>query len=29
MKLTQSQLTPQIYSTLNQTMPIKKAEDFT
>jgi 5'-AMP-activated protein kinase catalytic alpha subunit len=29
MKLTQSQLTPQIYSTLNQTMPIKRAEDFT
>ena len=29
MKLTQSPLTPQIYSTLNQTMPIKKAEDFT
>lgn len=27
-KLTQSQLTPQIYSTLNQTMPVKK-EDFT
>ena len=28
-KLTQSQLTPQIYSSLNQTMPVKKAEDFT
>ena len=29
-KLAQSQLTPQIYSTLNQTMPVKKAgEDFT
>ena len=29
LKMTQSQLTPQIYSTLNQTMPVKKAEDFT
>ena len=28
-KLTQSQLTPQIYSSLNQTMPVKKAEDLT